>query len=48
MNCLIYFNFLISLTILINENNPSYSSQHNEKIVYKDRQIEIIGFSGAG
>ncbi len=31
MNCLIYFNFLISLSIFINENNPNYSSQHNEK-----------------
>ena len=46
MNCLIYFNFLISLSFLINENNPSYSSQHNEKIVYEDGQIKIIGCWG--
>tara|TARA_B100001057_G_scaffold489922_1_gene577170 strand:+ start:1233 stop:1445 length:213 start_codon:yes stop_codon:yes gene_type:complete len=39
---------LISLSILIDENNPCYSLQHNEKIAYKDGQIEIIGFSGAG
>ena len=48
MNGLIYFNFLISLSIFINENNPSCSSQYNENIVYQDGQIKIIGFSGAG
>lgn len=48
MNCLAYFNFLISLSILINENNINYKAQENEKIVYEDGQIKIIGFSGTG
>ena len=48
MNCFVYFNFLISLSMLINEKNISYNAQEKQKIVYIDGQIKIIGFSGEG
>jgi len=48
MNCLIYFNFLISLSNLINENNLNLSFQEKQNIIYKNGEISVLGFYGPG
>ena len=48
MNLLLYFNFLISLTLVMNENNVNLSTQKKQNIIYNHGTLSLIGFNGSG
>ena len=48
MNYLLYFNFLISLSTVMNENNVSLCIEGKQNIIFKNGLIHVVGFCGSG
>ncbi len=48
MNYLLYFNFLISLSTVMNENNVSLCIEEKQNIIFRNGVIHVVGFCGSG